>query len=561
MGEEVNRERSSGATPVGAAAGPETVPTTIEIAQGSAVVHLAAPKDGGTTLLALLAEEPEIQVPAPCGGHGRCGKCAVLVNPDGPSRPEPSPADLRFLKPFRLAEGYRLACTCPVSGIDRVVAPPRDRSAFVKSEVPHFDAPADVWQEARSEGRFAVAVDIGTTTVASYLFDTESGEVESVVAEMNRQGVFGADVLSRISFSERAPGNLEHLSRAIRAQLTEMIAALAGGRRPSPGMVVVTGNTTMLHLLAGVSPSGIGRAPFTPAFTECRRLPSDELRLGNRGSVILLPSQAGYVGADIMSAAVAVDMDRDPRTTLLVDIGTNGEIALSHGGTVYTCATAAGPAFEGATISSGVGGVAGALSRWSRSGDVFSFDTIAGLPVVGICGSGLLDLVASLLSDEIVDETGRIDPPRDTPAAWQPLLVEVDGAPAVRYAGGYYLTQKDLREVQLAKAAIAAGIEILCAEAGIETASIERLVLTGGFGNHLRSESAVRIGLLPSLPPDRIVTVDNAAGRGAVLTLRASGTLDRIKKLALQARYIELSGHALFQERYVEQMFFPEVDS
>jgi uncharacterized 2Fe-2S/4Fe-4S cluster protein (DUF4445 family) len=352
----------------------------------------------------------------------------------------------------------------------------------------------------------------------------------------------------------------------IRAQLSEMIPTIGGDRSREIGTIVVVANTTMLHLLAGEDPSGIGRAPFVPVFIEHRTVPADDLDLPHGGTVHLVPSIAAYVGADIVGAAIAVDMDRDPRTTLLVDIGTNGELALTHEGVFYSCSTAAGPAFEGASISAGVGGIAGAVSSWSRDGTSLSYETIAGAPPVGICGSGLLDLTATLLSDGVVDETGRMVSAADADeipdvqarAAWVDRLSDRDGEPAVEIADGYACTQKDIREVQLAKAAIAAGIDVLCSEAGIVPSDIERLVLTGGFGNHLRIESAVRIGLLPSLPGDRYVTVDNAAGRGALSVIRESGTLERTIALADNARYIELSGHALFQERYIEHMTFPE---
>jgi uncharacterized 2Fe-2S/4Fe-4S cluster protein (DUF4445 family) len=562
----------------------------VEITQGAVGITAPDPQPG-TTVLEILAPFAAISLTAPCGGKGRCGKCVVSL-PDG--APEPSEADRRFLSSEALARGERLACTCPAAGIARVVVPARDTRAHFKDAIPHFDAPADVWSRAAAAGSYAVAIDIGTTTVAAYLVATGStasatsdssgrpgrtrsapGEVIAVTAEMNRQAIYGADVLSRISYSEQHPEGLSRLATVIRAQLSEMITTLATGAGLSApnatggiGLVAITANTTMLHLLAGVSPAGIGRAPFVPAFVESREMAAEELGLPTAGPVILLPSRAAYVGADIMSAAVAVNMDTDSRATLLVDIGTNGELALSHGGTVYTCATAAGPAFEGASISAGVGGISGAIASWRRQGTELTLETIENTAPVGVCGSGLLDLVASLLDDGVVDETGRMigDDPDELEeiadgaarAAWAPRLIEDNGEPAVVMAATYHFTQGDVREVQLAKAAIAAGIDVLCAEAGIPVSGIERLVLTGGFGNHLRVASAVRVGLLPALPEERYVTVDNAAGRGAIEVIRTDGTMERTEKLALQARYIELSGHALFQERYIEQMMFPE---
>ncbi len=543
---------------------------TLEIRQAE-LERVLDPVPAGLTVLAALSGVPEISISAPCGGKGRCGKCVVQADPP----PPPSEADARFLTPDQIVGGYRLACTCPAAEVRTVVVSEREETARVKGEIPRFTVPAAIWPRARAEGTWAAAIDIGTTTVAVYLLDTAAAEVVAVRAEMNRQGIFGADVISRISYSEESPAHLERLAGAIRGQLRGMLQQLSRDRG-AINTVVITGNTTMLHLIAGVSPAGIGRAPFVAEFLETREYSAGELNLGNQGAVILLPSVAAYVGADIVSAAVAAEMDRTASTTLLVDIGTNGELALSHQGHLYTCATAAGPAFEGACISAGVGGIAGAINSWNRRGDRIVTTTIADAPAVGICGAGLLDLMAQMLADGVVDETGRMESaegyrdgatsratspgasPNDALLAWQDRLTEHRGEPAVRISETHLFTQQDVREVQLAKAAIAAGIDVLCHDAGITPRELDQVVLTGGFGNHLRVESAVATGLVPDLPRERYISVDNAAGRGAVLVLRNEDTLERTRQLASQANYIELSGHAFFQERYVEHMMFPE---
>lgn len=537
----------------------------VELIYGSKRIHA----ERANTVLEVLAAIPEISIAAPCGGKQRCGKCIVSIPHDAPPA---TAADRRFLSQAQIDAGFRLACACSAHSIDTVVIPERDGRAFFKTALPRFDHPASPWRRAGEAGRYAVAVDIGTTTVAAYLVDTVDGAVVAVTAEMNRQAIYGADVLSRITYADAQEDGLGHLTRAIRAQVAAMITEAP---RDTIGLVVVTGNTTMLHLFAGVSPHGIGRAPFVPAFTETREVTEAEFTRtvptfrGAAGPFILLPSNAAYVGADIVGAAVSADMDRDEGTTLLVDIGTNGELALSHAGTVYTCATAAGPAFEGASIAAGVGGIAGAVATWRREGTTFHFETIDGAPPVGICGSGILDYLAVLRADGVVDETGRIldlsgddtggITDEEARRAWSAQATITDEAASFTIVDEYRFTQRDVREIQLAKAAIAAGIDVLCAEAGITTAAIRRVVLTGGFGNHLDVESAVAIGLLPRLPTDRYVTVDNAAGHGAVEVIRRETILERIQALASRARYVELSGHPRFQERYVEHMIFPEV--
>jgi uncharacterized 2Fe-2S/4Fe-4S cluster protein (DUF4445 family) len=540
----------------------------LELLQKDRIITLEPPP--GATLLEALAGEPTISISAPCGGRGRCGKCLVRVL-EPKSGPEPSTADRRFIAPERLEAGYRLACTCSADLVSKVEAPREYRDATVKGEIPSFSAPARPVESAVAAGRFAAAVDIGTTTVAVFLMESETGEPIDVLAQMNRQSVYGADVLSRIAHSDA--GGLPSLSQAIRAQVQEMLWELTernGAALTDVGLVTIAGNTTMLHLFAGEDPSGIGRAPFIPVFIETRTYKPEQLTLplSNEGSVTLLPSVSAYIGADIVSAAVAVDMDHDQRTTLLVDIGTNGELALTHRGRIFACSTAAGPAFEGASISSGVGGIAGAIRSWHRKEKSFRFETIGNAEPVGVCGSGLLDLLATLLRDGVVEETGRmLDPAElrdalsgDQAAAYEDRLTQDDsGEPAFIMAGPYLFTQKDVREIQLAKAAIAAGIDTLLHQAGIEPDRLERVVLTGGFGHHLDIRSAVTIGLLPAIPSERFQTISNAAGVGAIQVVRDEPTLDRMQRFQSSVEYVELSGHALFQDRYIERMTFPDM--
>lgn len=539
----------------------------LELVQKDRSIRLEPPD--GATLLQALAGEPTVSISAPCGGRGRCGKCLVRVlEPSG--GPEPSAADHRFISAERIAAGYRLACTCSAELVSKVEAPREYRDATVKGDIPRFPESPEPLDRAVKAGRFSAAVDIGTTTVAVFLIESESGEPTDVLAQMNRQSVYGADVLSRIAHSDA--GGLPALSQAIRAQIQEMLWELTernGGALSDVGVMAVAGNTTMLHLFAGEDPSGIGRAPFTPVFTETREYAPLELGLplSREGVVILLPSVSAYIGGDIVSAAVAVNMDRERRTTLLVDIGTNGELALTHQGRIFSCSTAAGPAFEGATISSGVGGIAGAIRSWHRREKSFHFETIGDAEPVGVCGSGLLDLLATLLRDGVVEETGRmLDPGElrdvvngDLAVAYAERLTEDDGGePAFKMAGPYLFTQKDVREVQLAKAAIAAGIDTLVDQAGIEPLELEQVVLTGGFGHHLEIDSAITIGLLPAIPVERFRTISNAAGVGAIQVLRDAPTLGRMQEFQSSVEYVELSGHPLFQERYIEQMTFPD---
>jgi uncharacterized 2Fe-2S/4Fe-4S cluster protein (DUF4445 family) len=390
--------------------------------------------------------------------------------------------------------------------------------------------------------------------------------------------------------------------------LADKLLEVAGLSEGDIAGITVAGNTTMLHLLLGVDPDGIGHAPFIPVFTEALRLRASELGLdvgvatdaaGTTGAAAatgpagaagvaaatgvagaatwILPSISAYVGSDIVSAIVAEDLDRSDESILMIDVGTNGELVLVHDKIIYACSTAAGPAFEGATISHGVGGVAGAIATWARRDGEFHFETIAKAPPVGVCGSALLDVAAQLLDDGVVDETGRLlamdEIPEGLSAAYGGRLQQAEESSGGAAAGGgnsprrdalFTLTdgitvsQGDLRELQLAKAAIAAGIDVLLERADISAAELDRIVLTGGFGHHLNVKSAMRVGLLPKIPGERVVATSNAAGVGAAKALLHRDVIPRMRAVAKRAQHIELSALPEFQDKYIDHMVFPE---
>ena len=423
-------------------------------------------------------------------------------------------------------------------------------------------------------GPLGVAVDIGTTTLGCYLVDLSadpSQRVPAARAAMNRQAVFGADVLSRISHADE--GGLEELRRAIVTELDEVIVKLldrSGRSAAQVAGITLAGNTTMLHLLLGVDPQGIGRAPFIPVFTGAMRFSGASVGLEScpRAAVWLLPAVSAYVGADTVSAAVAEDLDHTTASVLMIDVGTNGELVLVHDGDLFACSTAAGPAFEGATISHGVGGIPGAVTSWSREGAEFRWTTLSSLPAVGLAGSALLDVAAQLLDDGVLEETGRMIGPEELADLADPALREAyqaalkrggEGEPELEPAPGIRVTQGDVRELQLAKAAIAAGIDVLLDRAGMTAEHLDRVILTGGFGQHLAVSSALRIGLLPGVPESRVTTAANAAGVGAVRALLQREILPRMRAVAATAEHIELSALPSFQDRYIDHMIFPDI--
>jgi len=413
-----------------------------------------------------------------------------------------------------------------------------------------------------------VAFDIGTTTVAGYLVDLGSHDVLASCSEANAQGDYGADVITRITaYGAGAPLH-EAICEQL-ASLTRQLARDADVRSEEIATAAIVGNTTMIHLLLDLDPSPMSRAPFMPVLTEGVTVPASDvcLPLHPKATLRIPPGVSAYVGTDIVADLLSSGMDRHPGVSLLVDIGTNGEIVCGGEDGLVACSTAAGPAFEGATIRHGSGGVAGAINHVRREGATLVIETIGGVAPKSICGTGLMDAVAVLLADGVVDETGRFDADAATGEAaelYRERIVEVDGEPALVLADGesahgepIVLTQGDVRQVQLAKGAIAAGIRVLLDEAGVEPSDLQAIYLAGGFGTYVRPLAALRVGLLPDVDPERVVAVGNAAGAGAarVLVDRASG--EEAQTIVDSCRYIELSGSAAFQTFYMEEMMFP----
>jgi uncharacterized 2Fe-2S/4Fe-4S cluster protein (DUF4445 family) len=408
-----------------------------------------------------------------------------------------------------------------------------------------------------------VAIDIGTTTVAAYLVDLESGAVLASSSQANAQGTYGADVISRITAA--AAG--DPLGVAVRSQLHDMTERMIGETGRSLDELcgaTIVGNTTMLHLLLDLDAEPISKAPFVPVVTEPLEISFDRIGLADRPEVAayLAPCVSSYVGADIVADLVSTGMHLKKDLSVLIDIGTNGEIVAGNRDRLVACSTAAGPAFEGATIECGSAGVPGAISHVARSDDKIIIETIEGAAATSICGTGLMDTMALLLSDGIVDETGLLDPD-GAPEAYTERFFEHNGEAAFRLSPEnapipVYVTQSDIRQIQLAKGAIAAGVRVLLDEFGASAESIDRIYLAGGFGTYVRAESALRVGLLPPVAPAVVEPVGNAAGAGAVALLLGSAARNDAARLRSSIEYLELSGLASFQDHYMEQMLFPE---
>lgn len=507
-----------------------------------------------------------VALPSPCGGVGACGKCAVTISSEQDVPITQQERD--YFDEEELQEGQRLSCMQKVhEGMSVTV--PYYSSKMQAAVDTNFDITAERL-EIKDGKTLGIAVDIGTTTVAVYLYDLFSGKQLAQTSDMNKQKPFGADVISRIQFSMEHADGTEQLQKAIASQLGSLIRQVFSEQKRSLAElaeVCIAANTTMLHLLVGAETKGIALAPFTPKFVDSQDISANDLGLGLDvdANVHLLPSISSYVGADITAGIISSGLDHSEKPCLLVDIGTNGEMVMGGKTGLLACSTAAGPAFEGASIYHGIGGVAGAISHIDLSHEP-CYRTIGGAKPVGICGSGVLDAFAQLYLHGVVDETGRLlDPDEIESEALSKRVVEHDGGLAfvLVEADGkgqkrILFTAKDVREVQLAKAAIRGGMETLLDIQGLSYDELDLLYLAGGFGSFLDVNSAMTAGLLPKEMAGRIFSIGNASGRGAAHVLLQDTMRQRADQVARDCKYVELSNSSLFMDYYVEAMGFPE---
>ncbi|MDO4828968.1 MAG: ASKHA domain-containing protein [Clostridia bacterium] len=476
------------------------------------------PAQTGETILEALARAG-IAVSAPCGGLGRCRKCAVRAT-----------GELACEDGARLDGQTVLACRTRLTG-DACVRVSESKAEILKTGV-------SAGEETDGEAGLGVSVDVGTTTLAAYLVERSSGRVLASDARLNPQRPHGADVISRLSFAIENEENAALLQREILAAIDGMTRNMlekAGRAGEEIRCRALVGNTVMMHLLGGYPARPLAFAPFTPAYTALH-----EKELGGVRT-ILGGCISGYVGADTLAAALACGLDERDENAMLIDIGTNGEIMLKKDGRYFACSCAAGPAFEGAHIACGTGAVAGAIDHARVENGEIVYTTIGGGEATGICGSGLIDLTAALLERGDITPMGRM-------------------AGDVRLSERVYLARSDIREVQLAKAAIASGIRILAEQAGAALADIERVYLAGGFGNFIGLDSACRIGLLPAALRAKIVPVGNAAGSGSVRLLVSEKARRRAEALREATRCVELAATPDFNDVYTDELLFEDED-
>ena len=607
--------------------------------------HLAGTVPTGT-LLADAARLAGVELMQPCGGQGRCGRCAVQVTSGAVRRR----STLR-LSAEDVAQGYVLACQAVVAGDAAVVIPPQekierrlttDRTAGevrvptgydyrtsqdvqrirVSLNPPSMHDQTDDWSRLQTALRqetgrtgfaislallrrlgealragawqvtvvlddarlidvcpghasddaplWGVAIDIGTTTVTVWLVDVLTGQVRAQAAEYNGQIARGEDVISRIIYASKNDGG-EELRKLALDTINDLIAAVCKRVQAEPGDIVkatVAGNSTMIHLLLGIPASSIRLSPFVTAVNEAPPLTAREvgLLITPEATVDCLPGVASYVGADITAGVLASGLDDSEQLTLFMDVGTNGETVLGTNEWLATCACSAGPAFEGAGVVDGMRATRGAIEEVWVNGQTFepSYRVIGNVKPRGLCGSGLISLLAELFLTGVVDKAGNIDLTLATSRLREgehgPEYV-VAWAAETGHGRDITLTRVDIDNLIRAKAAIYAGFTVLADSVGVSLDAVERVLIGGSFGKYINVEKAVQIGLLPDMPWERFQFLGNTAVLGAYRALLDRHARARVRDIASRMTYIELSADNTFYEAFTSALFLPHTDA
>lgn len=581
--------------------------------------------DEGTSLLDAQIKA-QLHPDAPCGGKGTCGKCLVNILSGGPAGiqkacvtevHEDMEVELKAesLKHSILLEGakrnividpaikgYHVAvekCLIGDSRSDwaRLKEAVSQASGIPAEEIPvslpvisglydyllahNFEADVIMCENEiidLADGEkplYVMAYDIGTTTIVGYLLNARTGRELAVSSMLNPQSQFGADVIQRSNHA-LAEG-VEELSSCVRKALNDLAAQAAfqaGITAEEIYMITVVGNTCMHHLFAGIMPGALVHSPYNPSVSESMMLPAAQygIRIHPHGKIMLLPNIAGFVGADTVGVLLATQFDTLEDLTLVIDIGTNGEMVLGNKDHMIACSTAAGPAFEGAKIQCGMRGAEGAIDHVHFENNQLVYSTIGNAKPVGICGSGLMDIIAELLKAGIIASSGRLEKP-------EALTGEIGRANAHRIekidnflsfvladeresgtGKKIFLSQKDIREVQLAKSAMAAGILLMSDTLKIRQEEIKKIMIAGAFGNYMSPDSACAIGLLPQELRDRIEPIGNAAGEGSKIAALNKEEFHHCDQMARQTEFLELATHPDFQDCYVDELEFPEYE-
>lgn len=578
-----------------------------------------------------ILREKNIDIYAPCGGKGNCGKCKVKIIGKTSSL---SIEEKKYLTEKEIEAGVRLACKTQVGEYEDIVVlreelennsknkiskekyfvntefrrkkvilekPTLERSFSVSelikkefnnkvdidlsvlkkfAEYPIYEEEIEFlieenkiirYENNREINIYGIAVDIGTTTIAVYLVNIEKGEVIDIDSFQNPQYIYGSDLISRLGYIESNNFGLGTLNKILIKGLNKSFERLLKRNKLEKDDIlrcIFTGNSVMSHIFLNLNPVSLAKIPFNLVIKDIveEKAGYFNLNILNKDTeVIVFPNIGGFVGGDTVAAMLAGEYLKDERVKLLLDLGTNGEIALYHKGKIYVCSAAAGPAFEGANIKYGMQAFSGAINKVEFKDGKFNYTTIGNKKASGICGSGIIDLLSIMLENNIISLSGKFNKiEKIKEKSLVERLIEVDGKKVFIIAyeeesengEKIFFTQKDIREIQLAKSAIRAGINLLLKSCNIRAEEIEIFYVAGTFGNYINKENALNIGLLPPKYKDKIEVIGNAAGKGCVKLLCDYELKDKLNKYLEISEHVEISNHKEFQEEFLKEMSF-----
>ena len=546
--------------------------------------NVLVPVEKGATILEA-ARKANIMLESPCNAMGTCGKCKVQL-------PLAQLSNIRqneskhHVSAEEAEQGVVLSCQSHIYGDIEVKFYTQNQNKTLKilSEGKSFEFKIKNFIKKKFNGKntlvfgkgeklgvedgntenqnYGLAVDIGTTTVVASLIDVMSGEEKASVSALNTQSLTAQDVLSRIQFASSDDG-LAKMYRDITDQINSMIAELevqTGISHTYIYEVIYSGNTTMIHLAVNVNPKSLGKFPYTPAVYGGNSLLAVEygVAISPFGYIYLPPIISAYVGPDITSGVLACQLDKTKGTALFIDIGTNGEMVLAKDGALFATSTAAGPAFEGMNISCGMRANKGAIEFFEIDEKKINIKTIGDAAPVGICGSGLLDIVGELVHVGVIGANGKfVSPDKEgLPTFLASHLLKRDGKVCFEVAENIYLTQKDIRQVQLAKGAVRAGVEALLEKQTIDASKVDVVEIAGSFGYHLRANSLINIGLLPPQFEGKVLFVGNTSKSGARAFLLNYNFRETIKEIVKKIGVVELGNTSDFERLFVKCLSF-----
>ncbi len=478
-----------------------------------------------------------------CGGKGRCGKCRIeKIQEDG---------IIKSVRSCQYKVGGNISIKIPESSVT---------SSFImdKADVFFPETFANQFDSSTSTNSYGIAIDLGTTTIAIYLCNISKGEVISAISVKNPQAIYGDDVMSRIGHIGHNPGNLGKMQALVKKAIdwgVQKLLSSFDGSHLLLSRALVVGNPTMIHIFADIDPASIGIFPYEPVFHDSRIIQSDQLGSGEDVIQIrTLPNVSGFIGGDILAASLALDISSQPDGTLLVDLGTNGELLLKYGEKLYATSCATGPAFEGATLSCGMQAVPGAINSIEINDNMEVSDISIINPKnsnrvhpSGICGPGVVNAVAQLFEKQLIKPDGAFKSgdkkfmivPEDKGANQSPI----------------YISQKDVRSVQLGKSALISGIIFLLKKAGLKRP--EKIILAGAFGSHLNKSDLIQLGMIPKMELRKIEVAGNAAGAGAIMALCKERYVNEIIITANKIEIVDLACNIDFQEVFIKNLSFP----